>query len=554
VLSVTTAQTINETDTATIEALGVTDDDGVGRVWAVARPPDYEQGTSGNPTLDLPTFNLQSQGDGNYSGTWDGFTAAGTYQLAVYASDRIGNTSVPKLTTVSVNNPRTRQAILLAASASNDPLFEIAGASADLAYEALVQQGYDDDAIYYMNASGTAGVDVSPTLSNLEFAITRLSGDDTQDLMLYIVGSGDEEAIFINETEALTPSQLADWLDEINDSLPGNISVVLDSDSSGSFIPELSADKRIIVTSSAANQPAHFFSEGDISFSGFYWRKIFNGGSVRDAWLFATRAMRFAADVQEAQLDDDGDGIANSKTDGKLARLQRHGAGILLAGDEPLINTISAAQSVSLGGRTAIAVEEVITTGEISMVTAFITSPNKVTAAYPLLETNASYSTDNIVFELEGTYEIAVYAEDESGNVSLPISTTVTVTGEGINLDLRTNQTNYRTGDTLQLFVEASVENMRSYIGPVDVYFSIQLPDGTTFYLTDLAPIITIEAKPILSGWSPISFSETLLLSLPLPELPAGDYSWQFTFTKAGQSIVEPGSSLAQAVRMFDFE
>ena len=96
-----------------------------------------------------------------------------------------------------------------------------------------------------------------------------------------------------------------------------------------------------MVTSTAANQEAHFFSNGDISFSKFYWRKVFNGTTVRDAWIFASRAMRFAAESQEGQLDDNGDGIANTKEDGDLARLQTHGSGILLAGDEPLIGSIN---------------------------------------------------------------------------------------------------------------------------------------------------------------------------------------------------------------------
>jgi len=60
---------------------------------------------SGNPVTDLPSFELRSQVNGNYSGSWDQFTVAGTYQLAIYASDRAGNTSVPILTTVSVESP-----------------------------------------------------------------------------------------------------------------------------------------------------------------------------------------------------------------------------------------------------------------------------------------------------------------------------------------------------------------------------------------------------------------------------------------------------------------
>ncbi|MBI4556497.1 MAG: hypothetical protein HY706_02850 [Candidatus Hydrogenedentes bacterium] len=60
----------------------------------------------------------------HWENSYDGFTTPGTYQIAVYAKDRIGNTSLPKLTTVSVINPLRRKAVLVAGIllAGDDPI------------------------------------------------------------------------------------------------------------------------------------------------------------------------------------------------------------------------------------------------------------------------------------------------------------------------------------------------------------------------------------------------------------------------------------------------
>lgn len=522
-------------------------------MWAIARPPDYQQGLSGNPVTDLPSFELRSQVNGNYSGSWDQFTVAGTYQLAIYASDRAGNTSVPILTTVSVESPLSRRAILIAAGAANDPFYEIASGSTDVAFEALRQQGYSELAIYYMNSNGVVGFDVAPSLSNLESAITDLSGEDTQDLVLYIVGGGQRGQISLNGTETVTANQLASWLDTLTDNVPGDISVILDGDYSGSFISALSNSKRIIVTSTTAEQTAHFLADGNISFSNFYWREVFNGATVRDAKVFAGAAMRYAPVSQNAQLDDNGDGIS-SKLDGRRARFHAHGAGILLAGDGPLISEISTSQSLTLGDTTTIAVNDVTTTGEIIYVIATVTAPDGGLATYSMSESGGGYSSDSVSFDIAGTYDVAVYAQDSSGNLSPPIKTAIGVTEAGFELALNTDQSSYNAGEVLALSTQATIGNERSYTGRVDVYLSLALPDGTVVYITDLALSTAAYPQPILQEWNPSSFLDTTILSVPLPEdLPSGNYSWKLTFVRLNLSITDPNNWLAQSRAVFEY-
>ena len=89
---VSAPQTIEDTNSATLAAFNVTDTDGIMRVWAVIWPPEYEQGSSDSPVLRLPSTDLSPVGGDNYEVTYDGFSIAGTYQVAIYAKDRIGNT------------------------------------------------------------------------------------------------------------------------------------------------------------------------------------------------------------------------------------------------------------------------------------------------------------------------------------------------------------------------------------------------------------------------------------------------------------------------------
>ena len=143
-------------------------------MWAIIRPPDYNQGSSDNPVQELPSVDLMPVGGNQYENTYKGFNLEGIYRIAIYARDRIGNTSIPKLTTVNVEKPLRRRAIIVAGGKQSDPLWPAIEPNVKLCHEALSFQGYSDDDIYLMSPSSIPGVTtttVLPTLSNLNFAI-----------------------------------------------------------------------------------------------------------------------------------------------------------------------------------------------------------------------------------------------------------------------------------------------------------------------------------------------------------------------------------------------
>ena len=108
--SVSPEQTINGTNSTLLYADGVTDTDGISRVWAVIIPPDFRQGQSGNPIQDLPSINLTPVGETDrYEAVFNDFTKDGIYNISLFAMDRLTYTSLPLHTTVTVNTPLKSQ-------------------------------------------------------------------------------------------------------------------------------------------------------------------------------------------------------------------------------------------------------------------------------------------------------------------------------------------------------------------------------------------------------------------------------------------------------------
>jgi len=102
--SVSPAQTLDGETSALIYADNVIDTNGISRVWAVITPPGYSNSSPDKPVTDLPTFDLSPAGNNRYEGTYNNFIGGGTYNIAIFASDRDGMLSLPKAMTVTVAN------------------------------------------------------------------------------------------------------------------------------------------------------------------------------------------------------------------------------------------------------------------------------------------------------------------------------------------------------------------------------------------------------------------------------------------------------------------
>ena len=435
--TVTTEQFITDTSSALITAYTVTDNGNINRVWALIWPPDYSPKTTLNPAKEFPSIDLFKSDkfkQNQYEGIYKNFYTKGTYQIVVYAIDNQGNTSIPKLTQFIVDNPLRRRAIIISGDAKKDAIKN----SANFAYAALKNQFYSDEDIYYMSSSAFENVDCSVSLEHLEEQI-KLWSENTKDLIIYMVGDGNSNSFTMNK-ESLNFVLLRQWLDSFQEKVSGNVITIYDAPNSGASIPLLGKDsqKRIIITGSSADQPAHFSSKGVISFSGFFWRSIYNGGNINTSFNNAKDAIENSFPNQLPQIDDSGNGISNERwIDGReIANTTYIGYGIMLAGDDPFIASVSPEQHLNGGPAAYIWAEKITTTNKVEKVWAIISPPDTSTYSSDMIislpELELFYNPESNRYEgiydnfsQKGKYQITIVAQDKKGNISFPVNTSV---------------------------------------------------------------------------------------------------------------------------------
>ncbi len=115
--------------TATFFAKGVSDDqDAIARIWAVITPPSFQAkrlnpladkgllplafsgDKSSHLVVELPSFDLEPTGEGEFTADFDGFDEPGTYQVDIYALD--GNLNLAPVSSTSVQKAGLLPAVL----------------------------------------------------------------------------------------------------------------------------------------------------------------------------------------------------------------------------------------------------------------------------------------------------------------------------------------------------------------------------------------------------------------------------------------------------------
>jgi sugar lactone lactonase YvrE len=444
--SLSESQTINGTSTARLYASGTKDGNTVAGVTVVVCAPGFTQESLSGPVQGFPLVDLLpvENNPGVYENIYSGFNIEGTYQLIFYPRDPAGKPLLPELATVTAINPLRRKVIMLAGISQSDPLWSSVERNIAYAYNALTFQRYPNDDIYLLSPAVVSDValnPVLPTLSNLRYAVEIYAAHQTWDVVVYLIGKGGKEGFYINDSEMLSPLELDTWLDNLQKSIGGKVTVICDASCSENFISSLTppdAKERILISSTGKDQPAGFVAGGTLSFSRFFWKGVIAGSTVRDAFASAQRSVRYLAPFsgmeQIPTMSDDGNSITNEKSDGRLASRYVIGAGIVLAGDDPLIGSVSAPQILSGTVSASVWAENVIATSEIESVAAIIVPPGSSPSSDSLTELpmvmlsntgNGRYEGTYSQFNRFGIYRIVIYATDKKGNISLPAETQV---------------------------------------------------------------------------------------------------------------------------------
>jgi len=344
---------------------------------------------------------------------------------------------------------------------------------ASYAYRALTYQGYSKDTIYYLSADTDMDldgngilddVDADATNSNFQTAITNWA-QDAEDLFIYMVDHGGEGTFRISATELVQASDLDTWVDTLQETIPGTVTIFYDACRSGTFIPYLtppSGKERIILTSTSADEAAIFASQGTVSFSFLFWARMFNGDSFYNSLFHATNSIGLAYH-QTPLIEANWNGIASEREDKEVAREIKIGNEIVTGGDIPVIGSVSPDQTLNGETSALIFAEDVIDADGISRVWAVITPPNYSSDSpdnpitdLPIMDLssvgNNRYEATYTNFTTPGTYNISIFATDRNGVLGLPQSTTVTADdsdGDGVidNQDNCPNTSNPNQAD-----------------------------------------------------------------------------------------------------------
>ncbi|MBF0564727.1 MAG: hypothetical protein HQK89_05745 [Nitrospirae bacterium] len=365
----------------------------------------------------------------------------------VYVSDTANN----RIQVFSKNAPiPVDKAIIVAGSGPNvnQSIWAETTLNTERADFALKMQGFSKSTIYYMSYSfgefdpdGVDNIKALITNTNLRQATMWAAG--SRNVIVYLIGHGDVGKFLMNDAEVLAASDLSSWLDTLQSTITGTMVVIYESCYSGSFLSQLKpsagtpAGKRILITSSKSDEQAYFADGGRTSFSNYFWSDVLYGENIYDSFVDGKGGVP-ANNLQDPQIDANGNGIPNEKDDIAIAQAFTIGNGIKNLGAIP---AIKGNVTAVLTGKTTgtINVSNIVTTGTIQEVDALIIPPsiqsdsagNPITSAYvPKVVLNdmggGNYQGTYDKFTENGVYYISVYAIDTRTKMSLPVTTTLT--------------------------------------------------------------------------------------------------------------------------------
>jgi parallel beta-helix repeat protein len=132
-------------------------------------------------------------------------------------------------------------------------------------------------------------------------------------LFIYMCGHGTDDGRFIvlGRDEYITASELNQSLNFIQKDTGCVVILIIDSCYSGSFIKTISANNRIIITSTD-NTPYQIDSDAQLTFSTYLFKKLLVNYSLKDAFDSARKEIK-KVNKSSPLLDDNGDGIADEK-------------------------------------------------------------------------------------------------------------------------------------------------------------------------------------------------------------------------------------------------
>ncbi|MEM7127101.1 MAG: right-handed parallel beta-helix repeat-containing protein [Chloroflexota bacterium] len=305
------------------------------------------------------------------------------------------------------------------------------------AYDLFKSRGYSDDNIQYLSVDPTAkGVDDVATAANLQDAITEWASTRVgigQPLTIYIMDHGNIDRIYVDEPigERVAPDQVHEWLNILEREQPNvKATIVIEACHSGSFIDgpkSVSKPGRIVISSTNVQNVAYASADG-AQFSDRFLDSLQVGYGLASSFWDARNAVKQLYKIQDPWIDTNGNGIPNEQADLEQGTDDHNpGTGNQLPDFwAPYIVSAEGPDRIVDGRGTIRA--EVRDNKAVRRVWGVVYAPSyraptDVEELIPedvptfdfVLHGNDIYGTEYTNFTEEGTYRVAIFAEDNDG-------------------------------------------------------------------------------------------------------------------------------------------
>ena len=418
---------------ATLWASDVVASYAIARVWCLVVPPGYQPDPN-NPVTDLPQLELTyNSATGRYEAQYAGFSEEGTYKVIYYAKDIWESVSLPRQSYV-VQSGFLERAIIVAGGLTNDSNWAAVDAMGNYAHDIFSARRLSTNAIYYLSVGAGRTSDKQANWANLTGAVTNWAKGSNK-LSLYLVGTscGSNGAFSLNGTETITAPDI-DGLLDVYQASNASVTVVMDFDGAGGWVPALAGANRVCVSSTSAGQTASFKNQGLVSFSCFFFEYVFNG---LDVWIAFSKAhdliFNASGRKQASLLDSDGDGKYVSKKDQVPAKQWYLGSAFMTGADAPTLDAVTPDTVLTTTNSLALWASGVADIGGVSNVFCLVTPPG-YGGVSDLPQTDLTWNAGTERYEVKysgftevGTYACTYFVLDNKGQLSMPYQTLVDV-------------------------------------------------------------------------------------------------------------------------------
>ncbi|MEM7124924.1 MAG: right-handed parallel beta-helix repeat-containing protein [Chloroflexota bacterium] len=304
-------------------------------------------------------------------------------------------------------------------------------------YQLFKSSGYSDDDIQYLSTNtSTPGYDGPATAEALQNAITTWAADRVgpgKPLTLYMMDHGNIDRLYLDEPkgERVTPAELNSWLNILEEKKPGlKTTIIVEACNSGSFImgdQSISKVGRLVITSTNVQNVAYASAEG-AQFSDRFLTSLREGYGLSNSFWDARLSVRRLYKVQDPWIDANGNGIPNEEADGAEATSDYDPNTSNQPADTwaPYIVRAEGPDPIENGTGTIRA--EVRDNNSVAKVWAAVygpsyDAPESSEELVPEDVPTATFSSQGSnIFSVEyngfteaGTYQVALYAEDNDG-------------------------------------------------------------------------------------------------------------------------------------------